>query len=150
MPSKYTDALGNQLVKAYGELAAISFTCDACGINKSTLYDWMHRGANGEEPFQDLYFRMRRARAANAKRLMIAARKDRGGPAFLLERLFPAELAQNSRPNQHAMQTLLERIFPLISHEAQGEILDALIALDPSDEARQLALTRATNVVDAE
>lgn len=148
MPNKYTDALGNQLVKAYTQLGAISLACDASGINKTTLYDWMHRGANGEEPYQSLYFRMRVARAKKAKALMVAAAKDKGGPQFLLERLFPAEFGQNNRSNQHAMEALLERIFPLISLEAQHEILEALMALDPSDEARRLALAR--EAVDAE
>lgn len=130
MPSKYTDALGNQLVKAYTQLGAISFTCDAVGINKTTLYDWMHRGANGEEPYQSLYFRMRAARVKKAKALMVAAAKDKGGPQFLLERLFPADFGASGKSARDAMQTLLEQVFPLISESARGEVLDALDTIE--------------------
>jgi transposase len=130
MRDKYTEALGNRLVKAYTQLGAVSFSCDAVGIHKTTFYDWMHRGERGEKPYQSLYFRMRQARAAKAKQLMVAARKDKGGPQFLLERLFPAEFGASGKSGRDAMQTLLELVFPLISESARGEVLDALDTIE--------------------
>jgi hypothetical protein len=130
MHSKLTEVLGNQLVKAYRELGAVSFSCDAVGISRVTFYDWMRRGEAGEEPYQSLYFRMRQARSKNAKALMVAARKDKGGPAFLLERLFPAEFGASGKSGRDAMQTLLELVFPLIDESARGQVLDALDTIE--------------------
>lgn len=50
----WTQELQDKLVRmiqagAYAEVAA-----RACGINKSTFYDWLLRGGRGEEPFAAL------------------------------------------------------------------------------------------------
>lgn len=129
MPGKYSPELADELVKSYEDLGAVSFACDAVGISKPTFYDWMHRGERGEEPYQSLYFRMRKARAVKAGKLIRIAEDDKGGAMFLLERLFPAEFGANGRQFQDAMQTILDQVLPRLSESAQRELLDAITAI---------------------
>jgi hypothetical protein len=130
MAGKYTQELATELVAAYADLGAVSFACDAVGISKVTFYDWMHRGERGEEPYQELFFAFRRQRAQLAKELIQEARVDKGGAAFLLTQLFPAEFGQSGKAGRDAMQTILDTVWPHLSDSARQEFLSAISAVE--------------------
>jgi len=128
---KWSVERGERWVAAYERLGSVTFACDAVGISCPTFYDWMRRGAEGLDPeLSDFYFAARAARAAHAQELMIAARRDKGGPQFLLERLFPAEFGAPAKAGREAMQQLLELVLPRLSLQARVEVLDALAAIE--------------------
>jgi hypothetical protein len=145
MPGKFSPELADQWVKAYQELGAVSFACDAVGISKVSFYDWMHRGERGEEPYQEFYYSARRARAKKAGKLIQIVEGDKGGAAFLLGALFPAEFGQSGRAGRDAMQTLLDAVWPHLSDGARGEFLSAITAIE-----RQRAGISEPGVADGE
>src|SRR3990172_1842099 len=145
MPGKFSPELADQWVKAYQELGAVSFACDAVGISKVSFYDWMHRGERGEEPYQAFYYSARRARAKKAGKLIQIVEGDKGGAAFLLGALFPAEFGQSGRAGRDAMQTLLDAVWPYLSDGARGEFLSAITAIE-----RQRAGISEPGVADGE
>lgn len=129
MPGKYSPQLAEAWLQSYEELGAVSFACDTVGIHKVTFYDWMDKGSRGVEPYEDFYFRARRARAKRAGKLVEIAEGDKGGAMFLLERLFPAEFGPHGRSFQDAMQTIMDAVLPRLSETCQREVLDAIAAI---------------------
>jgi len=130
MAGKFNDDMATLWVQAYEEIGAVSFACDAVGITSATFYAWMAKGEQGVPGYSEFYYAARRARAKHALQLVQAARKDKGGPAFLLERLFPAEFGAPARAARDAMQVLLDMVLPRVSLQARSEVLDALAAIE--------------------
>lgn len=68
----------------------IETACEACGIGRSTYYDWLRWGAEGRDPYAAFYDRLTQARAtAEAKHVMTidhATTDDWHAAAWLLER----------------------------------------------------------------
>lgn len=127
---KWSKERAARWVKAYRKIGNVTFACDAADITPKTFYAWMERGSQGERPYQDFYYEARQARAARASSLVRLTEKDKGGPAFLLERLFPAEFGPSGKSGRDAMQTLLELVFPLIDESARSQVLDALDTIE--------------------
>ena len=127
---KWSKERAARWVKSYREIGNVTFACDAADITPKTFYAWMERGSQGERPFKDFYYEARQARAKRASSLVRRAEKDKGGPAFLLERLFPAEFGPSGKSGRDAMQALLELVMPLLSESARGEVLDALDTIE--------------------
>ncbi len=77
-------------------------TAAACaGIHKDTFYEWMKRGAKGEEPFAELAAAVHKALADGEARdvavIFQASKEQWQAAAWRLERRFPDKWSRNDR-----------------------------------------------------
>lgn len=63
-----------KLVDALRTPITVTEACALAGVPRSTFYDWMSRGAMGEEPFAALAAEVQRAQAESSKELLDIAR----------------------------------------------------------------------------
>jgi hypothetical protein len=110
-------------------VGAFFLACDAVGVNRTTAWGWLEKGRKGIEPYDEFAALVGKSRAEVAGKLMFQAQTDKGGPAFLLERLFPSEFGLKAKAGQDAMELLMDQVLPRISQSAQQEVLDALAAV---------------------
>jgi hypothetical protein len=108
----------------------LNYACQATGQNYHTVQHWLERGRAGVEPYVDFWIAMGKARASKMRSLVDMAQKDKGGPAFLLERVFPSEFGPRSRGRQEAVQALLDEVLPRLDEETQLKVLDVLQAIE--------------------
>lgn len=62
-PTKLTKALQKKIVAALKTGASIADVCQHVGLHKSTYYDWLQRGSDGEPEFSDFSDATTRAQA---------------------------------------------------------------------------------------
>lgn len=108
----------------------LNYACQATGQNYYTVKDWLEKGAAGVEPYVDFWIEMGKARASKMRSLVEMAQKDKGGPAFLLERVFPSDFGPRSRGRQEAVQALLDEVLPRLDEETQLRVLDVLETIE--------------------
>lgn len=100
-PTKYSPHLHRRIVLALRQGAYVETAAAAAGINKTTLYDWLKRGARGEEPFAtfsaDIEAAQADAELRDVKLVGEAAKTDWRAAAWRLERKFPKRYGLQSR-----------------------------------------------------
>jgi len=95
-PTKLTPELTQLLSFALGEGATVEHACEYAGINPDTYYEWMKRGAAGEEGFSEFSETVTRARGrgivtdlGTISKAVLAG--DWKAAAWRLEHRYPAE-----------------------------------------------------------
>lgn len=101
---------GHKLTKARCEFICenlrkgnyLSTTAKACGINSSTLSQWIRRGKKGEEPYATFYKRVEQAEAEGELRSMaiiddVASTGNWLASAWKLERKYPQRFGKKDR-----------------------------------------------------
>jgi len=139
-PTKLNDEVSTEIVEALEEGAYLETAAEAAGIDVSTLYRWLDRGATGEEPYAAFCEAVVRARAKAELDLMRAARGGDGkgvsfGPAraacFLLERTRPNKFAQRVNLKvEDAVREVLEVVRGVCSPEDFARVLERLERAD--------------------
>lgn len=85
-PTKLTPDRREEILDA----ARIGTTMEGCaraaGIGVSTLYEWLSRGDDGEEPYAEFSEAFKRARAKGEQRLVAQVHQSK--PEFILERSY--------------------------------------------------------------
>ena len=100
-PTKYNKEMHDAIVRLAGKGVPFSQICDLVGIGRRTLYNWLDRGRDGEEPYVALYEAIEKARAALVERLndvVIEAAIDKGNwqaAMTWLERYDPERWGRN-------------------------------------------------------
>lgn len=69
-PMVLSDALTRALVESFRLGCSDRLACEGAGISTSTLYDYMSRGAAGEEPFVDFSRQITEAKTRIAKAMV--------------------------------------------------------------------------------
>ena len=78
----------------------IHYAAPACGISHDTFQLWMEKGERGEEPYEDFFREVTRARGEAVAALHVRALKGEKGSSaalWLLERRFWKDYAQHQR-----------------------------------------------------
>lgn len=100
--TKLTPELQAEIVKVLRGGAYVEDACAFVGLSKSSFYDWMQRGAAGEEPFSEFSDAVEKARAdavvRNIALVQNAANSSWQAAAWWLER---------TRPDQYGRRTNL-------------------------------------------
>lgn len=109
-PSKLDDLTAKRIIDAVGRGLPRDTSAKLARISPSTLYDWLARGRNGEEPYAEFLERVKAAEAKGEDELVAivrAAAKDtderRGqwqAAAWLLERRRPEAYALKREPTK--------------------------------------------------
>jgi hypothetical protein len=126
-PSKLTEETAEKIVSLLAEGAYVETAAEAAGIGVSTLYLWLDRGANGEEPYAAFLESVVRARAEAEIDLMRSVRRgdakgtgfgEAKAAAFLLERTRPNKFAQRVNVKvEEAISKVLEGVRRICSPE---------------------------------
>jgi hypothetical protein len=99
-PTKLTPELQEELLKALRGGAYVEDACGYVGIHKDTFYEWMRRGADGDDLYSEFSDAVEKARATavvrNIALLQKAAEDSWQAAAWWLER---------TRPNQYGRRT---------------------------------------------
>jgi hypothetical protein len=99
-PTKLTPELQEELLKALKGGAYVEDACGYVGIHKDTFYEWMRRGADGDDLYSEFSDAVEKARASavvrNIALLQKAAEDSWQAAAWWLER---------TRPNQYGRRT---------------------------------------------
>ena len=99
-PTKLTPELQEELLKALRGGAYVEDACGYVGIHKDTFYEWMRRGADGDDLYSEFSDAVEKARASavvrNIALLQKAAEDSWQAAAWWLER---------TRPNQYGRRT---------------------------------------------
>lgn len=106
-------------------------TAAACaGIHKDTFYDWMKRGAKGEEPYAELAGAVHKALADGEARdvavIFQASKEQWQAAAWRLERRFPDRWSRNDRVKVDANlevsdERLVGKLARLLSGKEEAE-----------------------------
>lgn len=125
-----TEKKARAIIAAFRRVGMLNYACQATGQNYHTVRYWLEQGAAGVEPYVDFWVEMNKARASNMRSLVEMAKKDKGGPAFLLERVFPSDFGPRSRSRQEAVQALLDEVLPRLDSETRLKVLGVLQAIE--------------------
>ena len=79
-PLKLTPEIQAKLVDAVGAGAYYEIAAPYAGIHKDTLYEWLKRGATGEQPYADFSDALKAAEAFAVVEDLKAIRDAQGGP----------------------------------------------------------------------
>ena len=79
-PTELTPALKEEIVKIVREGNYFSVAAACCGVSTKTLYNWIERGDNGEEPYETFVHALKTA-AAQAEQESVRIGKE-GGPGW--------------------------------------------------------------------
>lgn len=92
-PSKFNDILAQAILKGIAKGLPRVTAAKAARIAPSTLFDWLRRGRDGEEPFSDFSARLKAAEAESeaelVERIREAGKTTWQANAWLLERRIP-------------------------------------------------------------
>lgn len=133
-PTKLTPEVTEAIVDSIKEGAYLETATEAAGIGLSTMYLWLDRGADGEEPYAAFLEAVTRARAEAEIDLLRAVRKgDAKGTGFG-EAKAAAFLLERTRPNRYAQRVNVK------VEEAVTKVLEGVRRIcSPEDFARVLA-----------
>jgi len=131
-PTMCTPDVIDRLCDAMQSLGFVGAACAQAGVHKSTVMEWVQRGADGEQPFADFAGRWAQARA-RAQAVLVgnirdaAAAGDWRAAAWALERANPEEYPREPSVTvtTHVHQgvetaPLLERIAARAAPERSG------------------------------
>lgn len=99
--AKYDKDRHDAIVRLAGKGVPFAQICELVGISRRTLYNWLDRGRDGEEPYQELYEAVEHSRALLVERLndvVIEAALEKGNwqaAMTWLERYDPERWGRN-------------------------------------------------------
>ena len=146
---KYTREIGQRIIHAVRKGCFASTAADAVGVRRSTLRDWLYRGARDDAPSQLAKFNrdFHRALADSeidlVEHVRIAAHEKWQAAAWLLERRHPDRWG----PKLRLSAEVIERMVAELS-EAELETLATVISersLGPGDSE-----SKASDVIDVD
>lgn len=121
----YSAAMHAAVVDAVRRIGFIEAACDLVQVPRSTVYNWMGRGRDGVQPYDQFLADMMSARAHKLMDLQEAAQSDKGGPVHLLTKMFQAQHGER-KSVAAAMEVLLDVIVPRLSPPSAAELLTVL------------------------
>lgn len=99
-PLLLTDEVTAKICDLIKLAVPIHYAAPACGISHDTFQLWMEKGERGEEPYEDFFRKVTRARGEAVAALHVRALKGEKGSSaalWLLERRFWKDYAQHQR-----------------------------------------------------
>ena len=105
-PTSLTPALQAELCELMAEGMYLEPSCDLVGVAPKTVYEWLKRGEEGEEPFADFRNALSMASAKAERESLKAVRtfKNWQGPACFLERRHRARWGRDAQTDASQQQ----------------------------------------------
>lgn len=124
-PTKFCPDLANMIIDNVRRGNYVETAAALAGLAKVTFYDWLRRGARGEQPYQDFHEAIQQARAVAEDRAVRAILGDGSWQAL-------AWWLERTKPDLYGRKDKLTASVDSQHTERQESIFEANLTADPT------------------